>query len=218
MTHVLESPANVAAGVIDALIQANRGDRQAFAWRGRRYSFHDVAALMNRAANLLDAWDVPTGARVLVRVPASPAWAATVLGAMKSARVPLIAPMDLDADAVARLGAEAGPTVGIVHEDVVGSLAALAPAPEGLRLAVVGNDAHGHASFVEALRAQSSWRAAEPVAADAVVLEWWRDGSLFALSREALEGALADDASTTDAAGVVPLLRAFSRGEEAALG
>jgi acyl-coenzyme A synthetase/AMP-(fatty) acid ligase len=216
MTHVL-SPANLAAGLIDSLIQANCGDRQAFAYRGRRYSFHDVAALMNRAANLLDAWQVPAGARVLVLLPPSPAQVASVLGAMKSARVPLVASPALDRIALAALLDGAGPAAAIVHEDALVAFDAASRDKPDMHIAVVGGDATGHVSFVQALREQSSWRAADAVGAEATVLEWCTDGKCVGLSRGALDAALAEGPAPDDAQGIVPMLRAFSRGEEVTL-
>ena len=56
MAEVADHVANVASTLIDTLIASNRGDRHAFSYNDKRYSYQDVAALMNRAGNLLQAW------------------------------------------------------------------------------------------------------------------------------------------------------------------
>jgi len=50
---VAELTPNVAATLIDALIASNRGDRHAFAFARKTYSYQDVAALMNRTGNMV---------------------------------------------------------------------------------------------------------------------------------------------------------------------
>jgi hypothetical protein len=58
MPAVADATPNIAAALIDTLISGNRGDRRAFEYAGRTYSYQDVAALMNRTANMFVALGV----------------------------------------------------------------------------------------------------------------------------------------------------------------
>ena len=90
MNSRIDGVPNVASRLIDTLIAGNRGDQQAFSYNGKRYSYQDVAALMNRAGNLALNLGVRPGERVLLLLPASPAFVASVLGVMKAGAVPVI--------------------------------------------------------------------------------------------------------------------------------
>src|SRR6185295_4314978 len=72
MTEIAGTAANVASAWIDGLIASNRGSHHAFAYAQKRYSYTDVAALMNRAGNLMRALGLGAGAPVLVLLPGSP--------------------------------------------------------------------------------------------------------------------------------------------------
>jgi len=68
---------------IDRSISENKGDQLAIRYRDKRYSYNDLAALMNRAGNMLKKNNVGMGDQILVAVSASPSLVASVLGAMK---------------------------------------------------------------------------------------------------------------------------------------
>ena len=57
MSNVLDGNANIAASVIDALIQTNRGDHHAFDYNGKRYSFHDVADARRARLMTSSVWE-----------------------------------------------------------------------------------------------------------------------------------------------------------------
>ena len=90
MAEVADHVPNVASTLIDTLIASNRGDRHAFSYNDKRYSYQDVAALMNRTGNLLHGLGLEAGSRVLLLLPASPARVAGMLGAIKAGMVPVL--------------------------------------------------------------------------------------------------------------------------------
>jgi acyl-coenzyme A synthetase/AMP-(fatty) acid ligase len=85
MAEVADHVPNVASTLIDALIASNRGDRHAFSYNDKRYSYQDVAALMNRTGNLLHGLGLEAGSRVLLLLPASPARVAGMLARSRQA-------------------------------------------------------------------------------------------------------------------------------------
>jgi acyl-coenzyme A synthetase/AMP-(fatty) acid ligase len=215
---------NVASRLIDTLIAGNHGDRPAFSYKGKRYSYQDVAALMNRAGNMVRGLGVGAGERVLVLLPASPAYVASVLGAMKAGAVPVIG-VPVDAEGLCHCVAATKPTAAIIHESHVGTIGNVLDATLRDRILVVGADARGHKSFVDELRAQSSWLPPQDVTTDAPALVTWTASGPAPMSHGELaaridEGGLGKATASSGASekdGVVDLLRAFSRGEEATL-
>jgi acyl-coenzyme A synthetase/AMP-(fatty) acid ligase len=218
-----EGTSNAAAVVIDRLIATNRGDRDAFSYNGKRYSFQDVAALMNRAGSMLKAMGVPAGANVLLALPPSPALVGSLLGAMKAGFVPII-DVPADAEGLARCIAETKPVAAIVHEQrLPAAERALAPLPHEA-VVVVGADVHGHRSFVHEMRDQPSWLPAANVRGDAPALRAWT-GSAASAFRHADVTAWADETDAARANGdageeartVKAMLCAFAKGETATL-
>jgi len=88
--NVADATPNVTATLIDALIASNRGDRHAFEFARKTYSYQDVAALMNRSGNMVRKLGVTAEDRVLLLVPESPAFVASLLGVMKAGAVPIV--------------------------------------------------------------------------------------------------------------------------------
>lgn len=219
---VADATSNVAATLIDSLIASNRGDRHAFEFARKTYSYQDVAALMNRTGNMVRARGVASGARVLLLLPPSPAFVASLLGVMKAGGVPVLGvPVD-DAQALARCVTTIAPAAAIVHErylDVAG------PALESIAddaVVVVGNDVQGRRSFVDEIRAQPSWLVAAATSADAPALGLWNASALTILSHADLGAVIRGERRLTDAedpetAKLAALLRAFANGEEATL-
>jgi acyl-coenzyme A synthetase/AMP-(fatty) acid ligase len=211
---------NVAGTLIDTLIASNRGDRNAFAFGEKRYSYQDVAALMNRAANMLRGMGVRPGERVLVLLPGSPALVASLLGAVKSGAVPVLgAPAD-DGGALQRCAAASTPAAAVVHQSCLASAADALAALAADTVIVVGNDVQGHKSFVDSIRGQSSWFAAEPIDGDAPAIAVWSGSSLRTISHAQLAAMLDGEGATDAEAGIastVAMLRAFSHGEVATL-
>lgn len=146
---------NVAARFTDRHVQANLGDKRALDYGDKHYSYHDLAALVNRAGNLLKSFGVAPGAAVLVMMPPSPAYVATLIGALK-----------IGATAIVEQPAGAAPALAVVHADYLSRVSGL-PAEKVL---VAGEAPEGHPSFLEAMRTQASSLAAETVKPDAPAL------------------------------------------------
>ena len=223
MNAATEGTRNAAAVVIDRLIATNRGDRDAFSYNGKRYTFQDVAALMNRAGSMLKGMGVPAGGSVLVALPPSPALVGSLLGAMKAGFVPII-DVPADADGLARCIAETKPAAAIVHEKrLAAAEGALAPLPHEA-VVVVGAEVHGHRSFVSEMRDQPSWLPAADVSEDAPALRAWtgaaanafRHADVAAWAMDTDEGQTDGDAGE-EARTVKAMLRAFAKGETATL-
>jgi acyl-coenzyme A synthetase/AMP-(fatty) acid ligase len=223
MTEVAEATSNVASAWIDALIASNRGDRHAFAYAEKRYSYQDVAALMNRTANMLRGAGLQPGARVLVLLPGSPALVASLLGAIKAGAVPIVGVARADAEAAQRCIDATEPAAAIVHKDDLPGLAtALASLPASDAVIVVGNNVQGRKSFVEEIRGQSSWSSPEPVGKDAPALGIWAGSALQVMTHGELAARVAGDGSKDDghrrAIGpMIEMLRAFAHGDTATL-
>jgi acyl-coenzyme A synthetase/AMP-(fatty) acid ligase len=223
MNEAAEATLNVASAWIDALIASNRGDHHAFAYGEKRYSYQDVAALMNRTANMLRELGMQPGARVLLLIPGSPALVASLLGSIKSGAVPIVGvPLD-DSEAVQRCVDATSPAAAVVHQGcLLASASALAGLAAREAVIVVGNDTRGHKSFVDEIRTKSSWSAPEPVGKDAPALGIWAGSSMQVMSHAELRAMVAgrDAGQHQHPEGIRPLtemLRAFSKGEAATL-
>jgi hypothetical protein len=147
---------NAAATLIDALIASNRGDRHAFEFARKTYSYQDVAALMNRTGNLIRGLGVATSGRVLLLLPGSPAFVAGLLGVMKAGAVPVVGAPHDDGDALAQCVAAIAPAAALVHQTYLGQASrGLAAIPHG-GVVAVGANVDGYTSFVDAVRTQPS--------------------------------------------------------------
>jgi acyl-CoA synthetase (AMP-forming)/AMP-acid ligase II len=144
---------NVATRFIDAHVQAGLGHKPALELTDKHYSYNDLAALANRAGNLLKACGVRPGDRVLILMPPSPGWVGSVIGAMKIGAVPALAP-------------RATPKLAIVHAAELGKAGSLAKE----NVVVAGDAPGGYKSFLELMRAQSSSLPATDLPAQAPAL------------------------------------------------
>ena len=215
---------NVASTLVDTLIASNRGDHHAFSYHDKRYSYQDVAALMNRAGNMVKELGVEPGASVLLLLPASPALVASLLGVIKAAAVPVLG-APLESGALERCIATTRPSAAIVHENhLPGVDHALSAIPHDA-VVVVGSNAQGYKSFVQEMRGQASWLAPQDIGGDAPALGFWNGTGVDFRSHAELAAFIdgsgelrgAGDASSSETAAVVAMLHAFSRGEEATL-
>jgi acyl-coenzyme A synthetase/AMP-(fatty) acid ligase len=216
---------NVATTLIDTLIASNRGDRHAFSYNAKRYSYQDVAALMNRAGNMLKGLGVEAAAPVLLLLPASPASVASLLGAIKAGAVPVLG-APLESGALETCVATVRPAAAIVHESCLADARkALAAVPHDA-VVVAGADAHGYKSFVEAMRGQGSWLAAQEVGGDAPALAVWTESGLETMTHAELAaflqgtGGLRGESKHgrgAEISVVGAMLRAFAQGDEATL-
>lgn len=190
---------NAAVNLIDRHVEGSLGHKRAFDFNGKPYSYHDVAALANRAGNLLKSLGVGKGAKVLIMLPQSPAYVATLIGAMKIGAVAVIGENAADV------------SIAVVHEKFLGQASKALQALPKEKVIVVGQAPEGHPSFVEAMRSQPSSLAAEAVSAgDAALVVGEK-----ALSHGEMEGAMSKGDSRLGAA--APVLKALVAAESAVL-
>src|SRR3954468_10803658 len=105
---------NAAVRLIDRHVEGSLGHKPAFDFNEKTYSYHDVAALANRAGNLLKSLGIGAGARVVMLLPQSPAYVATLVGAMKVGAIPVVI-FNASASAAAAKGA----ALAVVHEKFI---------------------------------------------------------------------------------------------------
>lgn len=226
MTAIADGTSNVASTLIDALIASNRGDHHAFTYAQKRYSYQDVAALMNRTGNMVRTLGVAKGALVLLLLPGSPALVASLLGVIKAGAVPVLgAPLD-GAGALAHCVATTRASAAIVHQVHLPAAESGLSAISRDAIVVVGADAHGYKSFLEEVRGQPSWLAAQDMKRDAPALGLWNGSALETMSHAELTAYIAGSgdvraslgtATGVDTTALAAMLRAFSKGEEATL-
>src|SRR5580693_4186527 len=77
------SPFNMASYFVDRHVAEGRGGRTAVVCEGRRYSYAEIAAMINQAGNTLRRAGVEPGDRVLIVLPDSPEFVAAYFGAIK---------------------------------------------------------------------------------------------------------------------------------------
>jgi acyl-coenzyme A synthetase/AMP-(fatty) acid ligase len=225
MTQVTEKPLNVAALLIDSLIASNRGDRNAFSFAEKRYSYQDVAALMNRAGNMIKALGVGRDAAVLVLLPGSPAFVASLLGAMKAGAMPVLGLSPGDAHALQACVAACKPSLVVIHQNDLATASGSLVGVAADAIVVVGGEGKDHRSFVDEIRGQSSWLSAEAVNGNAAALAVWAGSAmqkishaeLFALVGPGDPGKSRGATLPTQAVAAIAMLRTFATGETATL-
>lgn len=217
--EVDEVTANVAALLVDRHIAANHGSKLAFTFRDKRYSYHDLAALVNRTGNALRDLGVQPGGDVLLLIPPSPPFIAGLLGAMKIGAVPIVCAGTVHEAAIRRCTADSSPVAVLVHQDHLA--AAQAVFGEGSdALVVVGRDTQGHTSFVDLVREAPSSLSGAKISPQGRVLAIYADDGMLSLDHRALADILSASGSASGALKdwiFIPVLRAFARGEEASL-
>ena len=183
---------NAASRFIDAHVQAGDGHKPALQLTDKHYSYNDLAALANRAGNLLKARGAKAGDRVLVLMPPSPGWVGCVIGAIKIGAVATLAPGGT-------------PKVAIVHASELGKASSLAKET----VIVAGETPAGYASFVELMRAQPSSLAAAELTPQAPALSVagreLSHGELESAGESAALGKLGEVLSTLAKAGTAKL-------------
>ena len=145
---------NPCSALIDQHIAAAHGEKPALKYGDARYSFNDLAALVNRAGNVFRDLDVTIDDRILILVRPSPAYFAAVLGAMKIGAIPLI-------EGEAGIAPEAIDKLAKATEQIKTIVVDEARVPElrgdvSAEILVVGEDGGAHQSFVASLRASAS--------------------------------------------------------------
>ncbi len=162
-----EASGNAAALLVDAHIAATEGNRRALVFRDKSYTFHDLAALVNRAGNMLRTLGVERGGRVMILIPPSPVWFGAMLGAIKLGALAIVSSEALGADAVRAACGRHQPSVAIVDATRLGEWRS---ALGDTRIVVAGETQDNLPSLVDRLRAAPSSLAAEAVADSAPAL------------------------------------------------
>lgn len=206
---------NTATRFIDQHVQANLGHKRAFDFGVKAYSYYDLAALANRAGNLLKACGAGKGSTVLLLLPESPAYLGSLIGAMKIGAVPVLPENPEDPAAASACIKANAPKLVIVHANFLAKLAPALAALVPQSVIVVGEASGEHPSFVELMRAQPSSLVPEVLAPDAPGLILGADKPLT-LSHQDLEHEIgATDARR--AGRVAELLRTLAHAETASL-
>jgi acyl-coenzyme A synthetase/AMP-(fatty) acid ligase len=177
---------NYARDVIDAWASKEPGKLALLAvgpdgGGARRYSFADLAASSNRAANFLAARGVGKGDRVLVMLPRIPDWYDVVLGCIKLGAVPMPGTTLLTARDIAYRLERAGATAAVTDPDGAGKVdEAAEQLGLGLERFCVGDPpAPAWSSWAEGLAAASERPPdAEPTRADDPLLIYFTSGTV----------------------------------------
>jgi len=147
MSLITEKHANTTQA-IDRSISDNKGDQLALRYRDKRYSYNDLAALMNRAGNMLRRLGVGVGDQIVVGVSPSPSLIASILGAMKIGAMPIVLADGSSEHANASLGDAKLLIVDAPRLAELGSVRA--------KKLVVGDATEGQLSFLQEMRTSSS--------------------------------------------------------------
>jgi len=204
--------ANAASIIVDHHIAENNGDRNALRFRDKRYSYHDLAALMNRAGNMMRRLGVNAGDAVLIAVAPSPSLIAGVFGAMKIGATPVLLPTDAGPAAIAQASSKSKAKLLIAEAARLGKLG---PTP-GVMVLVVGDAADGQKSFLQEMRESASSLTRTAVANGTPALALLQNGDLLSVAHQQLAGARsgADLALQFDGWDLGAALGRFARGEE----
>jgi len=183
MTEMGETAANVTTSIIDQHIAATRGDRTALRYGDKRYSYHDVAALMNRAGNMLRGLSIGPEENVLLLLDPSPALVASVLGAMKIGATPVVVSGAITEEIIRAAAEESDPKVIIAHEKYLHLVdAAISTDGDQTEVVVVGQETHERTSFVELIQAAASSLTRVQTPSEATALAIFDGSALQAVS------------------------------------
>lgn len=215
MLSSIEGTSNAATSIVDRHISDNAGDRLALRYGDKRYSYHDLAALMNRAGNMLRRLGVEPGDEILVAVAPSPSLLASVLGAMKIGAAAIVLPKSTDKTSVETLLSARHPKLAIAEA----ARLSIFPQRESLPLLAVGDAEGPYRSFVSEMRESASSlsrtsieQSAPAIAlADGEALRWFDH-------RQIAAGTLQNSAIMFDNWDLGDVLSRFARGEEARIG
>jgi acyl-coenzyme A synthetase/AMP-(fatty) acid ligase len=215
MSTTIEAPANATAVLIDRHISETNGNRPALRYGEKRYAYHDVAALMNRAGNLLRRFGITPGQEALLLVTPSPALLACLLGAMKIGAVTIVVPGTEPPEAVATLIASRRPRLIIAD---AARVSALGDAASTSRLLVVGGTMGAQQSFVEAMRESGSSLGRATVPNDAPAVAVAAGGTLvWATHGQVVAGDAARGVGLLDGWDLGAALQRFARCEEVSI-
>ena len=201
---------NAAHALLDRHIAAASGNEPAFKYGDKRYTFNDLAAIANRTGNMLKQAGVKPGAAVLLAAPPSPAYAGTILGAMKIGAWAAVLEGAVDAARLSSAARAASPALAVVHQNNVG---AIAGAALGVEAVVIGAAGPEHKSFVDLIREQASSLAVATVGESATALALFENAKMRTISHRDLARDLASPAGAV-ASAALALLRALAQSRE----
>lgn len=217
MNEAAATEGNVTLTLMDQHIAANFGNKPAFEYNEKRYSYNDTVALMNRAGNMLRTLGVRAGDRVLIALPSSPAMVATLLGAMKIGAVAVVWSDPSSFDPISFARQQERPVVAVVHEQYLEQLhdpLTLA----GATIITVGKSAEGPESFMELMRgSSSSLMAARLNAGSPALLLCSPGGDSRVISHGEIAEALQGDSPILEQWNLLRALKAFYKGETASM-
>jgi len=213
----LEMANNAASVIVDHQISENNGDHAALRFREKRYSYNDLAALMNRAGNMMRRLGVNAGDVVLVAVAPSPSLLASVFGAMKIGAIPMLLPSDASSNVVASISDNHKPKLLIADATRV---AKLHPAGKDATLVVVGEAAAGQKSFLQEMRESTSSLTKSTIANGAAALAVVQANELTFVPHQQLASARSAAPLVIQFEGwnLGEALGRFARGEEEIIG
>jgi acyl-coenzyme A synthetase/AMP-(fatty) acid ligase len=217
MSVNLEAANNAASLIIDQHISENTGDHPAIRFREKRYSYHDLAALMNRAGNMMLRLGTKPGDAVLVAIAPSPSLIASIFGAMKIGAVPVLLPSDASSEVLASVSGMQKPKLSIADASRVSELH---HAVENDMIVVVGEAAAGQKSFLQEMRESASSLTKYAISNGAVALAIVHADELIFVPHRQLAGARfgTSFAFKFDGWNLGEALGRFARGEEEVIG
>ncbi len=197
MLSSIEATSNAATLIVDRHISDNAGDKLALRYGEKRYSYHDLAALMNRAGNMLRRFGVGVGDEVLIAVSPSPSLVASLLGAMKIGAAAILLPKSAERSAVEGLISQRPVKLAIAEAARV----SLVLERDGLPVLVVGEAEGPCRSFVTEMRespsslARSSIEQSAPAVAvaDGDQLRWLKHADIAAAKPRSPIALVLDD-------------------------
>ena len=142
---------NLASALVDAHLDAGRGDRPAVRFEGATLTYKDVARSVNRAGNALRSLGLEPEQRVALLRTDSPDFVAVFLGAIKIGAVPVTLSTLLTARDYAYLLADCRARVAVVDETLLAQITPIANELPHLAHLVVAGDAPKGAMTLERL-------------------------------------------------------------------
>ncbi len=217
MSTSLDMANNAASLIVDHHISENNGDHPAMRFREKRYSYHDLAALMNRAGNMMRRLGVNAGDTVLVAVAPSPSLVASFFGAMKIGAIPVLVPSDMSADARNSIVGKHKRKLLIAD---AGRVSKLHQAGKGDTVVVVGEAGEGQRSFLQEMRESASSLTKSTISNGAAALAVVQAGKLVFVSHQQLASARSGAPLSIRFEGwnLGEALTRFARGEEEIFG
>ena len=217
MSVNLEAANNAASLIVDHQISENNGDQVAIRFREKRYSYNDLAALMNCAGNMMRRLGVNAGDTVLIAVAPSPSMLASVFGAMKIGAIPVLLPSETSPQAIATVSEKQKPKMLIAD---AGRVSGLGAAAKGQPLLVVGEAAEGQKSFLQEMRESASSLTKSAIKNGAAALGIVRADGLSLVPHQELArvGSSAPASIVFDGWNLGAALGRFARGEEETIG